>query len=211
MAENIDKRQTDTRERLFSIALDLFSKNGVDGTSIRDIAGEAGISAAAFYNHFSSKDALLQSIYAHYMAKQGEFEREGFTEVDGILAESGPSGLLESLTERFRASLANPELEKLARLILMEQYRNPVAAEIVHKDRGKLVSAMEELFPYMQAKGYLPGRDARLVGRMAAYLLLGLFGDNEYRQFIAGESVDAILADQRSTMREFLAELIGGR
>jgi AcrR family transcriptional regulator len=34
-----DKRITDTKEKLFKAALDLFSEKGFDGTSIREIVG----------------------------------------------------------------------------------------------------------------------------------------------------------------------------
>ena len=43
-------------------ALRLFSRNGYEGTSMRDIAGEVGISQGAIYKHFAGKDALLEAI-----------------------------------------------------------------------------------------------------------------------------------------------------
>jgi AcrR family transcriptional regulator len=67
-----DRRCTDTRDRLFGIALDLFAEKGFDATSIRDIVGEAGVSTAAFYNHFESKDALLEAVYRHYMETRAD-------------------------------------------------------------------------------------------------------------------------------------------
>ena len=56
-----------TKERLFEIALNLFSERGFKATSIRAITREAGLSIAAFYNHFSSKDERLKQMYAHYV------------------------------------------------------------------------------------------------------------------------------------------------
>ncbi len=211
MSGKIDKRQTDTRERLFLIALDLFSKNGVDGTSIRDIVGRAGISTAAFYNHFASKDDLLQEIYRHYMSIRTESLDDVFGDLDSTLSKAGPAGLVEALAARSRVSMEDPVLEKLSRIIVMEQYRNPAAAEIVRADKAALIALMEGLFAAIQEKGYLSGRDARLVGRMAAYLLLGIFGDNEYSRFIKGESVDLIIERQGAMIRDFIEELSGGR
>ncbi len=211
MATPGDKRFTNTRERLFEIALDLFSEKGVDGTSIRDIVGKAGISAAAFYNHYKSKDDLLQEIYGFYMARIGENEGAGTADLDAMLATAGPAGVVGWLAERFRASLEDPLLKKLAKVILMEQHRNPVAAEIARADRGKLVSSMEDLFAAMQEKGHLGGRNARLIGRMLGYLLLGFFEDNHYYRFVKDESAEAIINRQNAAMREFIDELIGGR
>lgn len=51
-----------TRESILMAALCLFSRNGYEGTSMRDIAGEVGISQGAIYKHFAGKDALLEAI-----------------------------------------------------------------------------------------------------------------------------------------------------
>ena len=51
-----------TRESILMAALRLFSRNGSEGTSMRDIAGEVGISQGAIYKHFAGKDALLEAI-----------------------------------------------------------------------------------------------------------------------------------------------------
>ncbi len=51
-----------TKERIFEIALDLFSQKGFDAVSMREIAEAVGIKKASLYSHFSSKDELLEQI-----------------------------------------------------------------------------------------------------------------------------------------------------
>ncbi|MDF9800488.1 AcrR family transcriptional regulator [Catalinimonas alkaloidigena] len=51
-----------TRDHIIATALDLFSKNGYENTSIRQIARVADISLGLMYNYFKSKDALLEVI-----------------------------------------------------------------------------------------------------------------------------------------------------
>lgn len=51
--------RSDTRARLLVAALDLFSRNGFEASTMRDLAQFAGIKAPAIYNHFKSKEALL--------------------------------------------------------------------------------------------------------------------------------------------------------
>lgn len=51
--------RSDTRARLLVAALELFSRNGFDASTMRDLAQFAGIKAPAIYNHFKSKEALL--------------------------------------------------------------------------------------------------------------------------------------------------------
>lgn len=48
------------RKRTFvQVAIRLFSENGVESTTMQQIAGEAGVSYGLFYHYFRSKDDLL--------------------------------------------------------------------------------------------------------------------------------------------------------
>jgi AcrR family transcriptional regulator len=44
------------------VALDLFSEQGFDATSMRDIAAALGLSPGAFYHHFPSKESVLLAV-----------------------------------------------------------------------------------------------------------------------------------------------------
>ena len=55
----VDARRTDTRERILTVAARLFSEKGFNATSIRDIANELGVTKAALYYHFTSKEEIL--------------------------------------------------------------------------------------------------------------------------------------------------------
>jgi AcrR family transcriptional regulator len=56
----------DTRRRAMEIALDLFSRNGYDATSMREIAEAAGVTKATLYYHFENKAAILISLLENY-------------------------------------------------------------------------------------------------------------------------------------------------
>ena len=49
----------ETRKRLLQAAAALFARNGLHATTLGEIAGAAGLTAPAIYNHFSSKDDLF--------------------------------------------------------------------------------------------------------------------------------------------------------
>ena len=63
-----------TKEKIFHVAVQLFSERGYDKVSMRDIAAAVGIKASSIYNHFCSKKELLESIYSFYTQNQ---ERAG--------------------------------------------------------------------------------------------------------------------------------------
>ncbi|MEO8556851.1 MAG: TetR/AcrR family transcriptional regulator [Actinomycetota bacterium] len=60
-----------TRERILQVALDLFGRQGYSGTSIRDIANRMGMTKAAVYYHFPSKENLLADILTPAMTRVG--------------------------------------------------------------------------------------------------------------------------------------------
>lgn len=52
----------DTRERILEVARELFTDNGYEGTSLREIADRLGFTKAALYYHFQSKEQLLLAL-----------------------------------------------------------------------------------------------------------------------------------------------------
>jgi len=52
-----------TRERILQVALELFTEQGYDKTSIRDIAEQLGVTKAALYYHFKSKADILLELH----------------------------------------------------------------------------------------------------------------------------------------------------
>ncbi|MEY9889759.1 AcrR family transcriptional regulator [Catenulispora sp. MAP12-49] len=51
-----------TRERIQQVALELFVLHGYEKTSLREIADRLGITKAALYYHYASKQELLKSV-----------------------------------------------------------------------------------------------------------------------------------------------------
>src|SRR5260221_8340011 len=59
------------RPELLAVAARLFAKGGFEATSMRDIAGEAGMLAGSMYYHFPSKNELIAAVYAAGVAEIG--------------------------------------------------------------------------------------------------------------------------------------------
>ncbi|XVV06487.1 TetR/AcrR family transcriptional regulator [Actinosynnema sp. CA-248983] len=56
------KGRSDTRERAQAVARELFLKQGLQRTSLQEIADRLGITKPALYYHFSSREELIRSI-----------------------------------------------------------------------------------------------------------------------------------------------------
>jgi len=54
-----ERKKRETRERIFNAAINLFKKNGFDGTTIDMISEEADVARGTIFLHFPSKEAIL--------------------------------------------------------------------------------------------------------------------------------------------------------
>ena len=60
-----------SREKLLSVSARLFARGGFEGTSMRDIARQAGMLAGSMYYHFPSKNDLIAPVYEAGVAEIG--------------------------------------------------------------------------------------------------------------------------------------------
>jgi len=67
-----------TRERILDIALELFTEQGYEKTSLRDIAEQLGTTKAALYYHFERKEDILLELHLRLHA----FGRELLDELE---------------------------------------------------------------------------------------------------------------------------------
>ncbi len=58
-----EARSADTRERILDAAEQLFTIHGYDGTSMRQITGDAQVNLAAVSYHFGSKETLMREVF----------------------------------------------------------------------------------------------------------------------------------------------------
>ena len=117
--------QTDvvsTRQRILNHAARLFAEKGFTETTVRELAEAVGINAASLYNHFASKNAILENILADYSKLSTDsFNRR---DVRGILqANPNTEGILTCLQLNFPQEQADYLLRTLC-VLLQEQFRN---------------------------------------------------------------------------------------
>jgi AcrR family transcriptional regulator len=112
----------DTRERILDVALELFSDQGYEKTSLRQIAERLGFSKAAIFYHFASKEDLLLALHLRLHEYGREFlasTSEGLSSLDEWAA------LLDGFIEQM--------LQQRALFFLQE--RNRAAIERLHDAR----------------------------------------------------------------------------
>jgi TetR/AcrR family transcriptional regulator len=145
-----DRRQRDkeqTIREVLTAATQLFSENGLHGTSIRDIEKASGVSKGLIMHHFETKENLyaavqdnLNQAYVTWMAAQRDASKDLLTAI-----ESGIKGSLSFLNsnEEFRrinlwsyleGQERTTDLDKRFTASLIESMRNGQEAGLVRDD-----------------------------------------------------------------------------
>lgn len=112
-----------TRERILEVALGLFSEQGYDKTSLREVAEKVGVTKAALYYHFPSKEDILTELVE---AAHGV----GHHFLAGLLPDEGPIDLDELMGKL--EEILDVVLGQRKVFIMME--RNRAALEALEHD-----------------------------------------------------------------------------
>jgi len=110
-----------TRERILDVALDLFIEKGFDKTSLREIAEQLGVTKAALYYHFASKEDILMALHL----RLHEFGLDALTQLGD--QEPTPARWADLLDQIVDQMLAH-------RKIFLLHQRNQAAFEALHRE-----------------------------------------------------------------------------
>ena len=82
-------RNIDTRERILDAAERLFMAHGYEGTSMRQITGDAAVNLAAVNYHFGSKESLMQEVFRRRLGWLNEERMRVLNEME-LAADGNP-------------------------------------------------------------------------------------------------------------------------
>ena len=128
----------DTKERILETALELFAQNGYLGTSMNDIAKQLGLTKAALYKHYTSKQEILGRIVEHM--NEMDYERAESYEMPGTEPDGFAEAYLNTPIQKIRAySMAQFDhwtkeefSANFRKMLTLEQYRDPRLAQLYH-------------------------------------------------------------------------------
>lgn len=132
----MEVKEKNTKERILEEALKLFAQSGYMGTSMNDIAVKLGVTKAALYKHYASKQQILDSIV----------ERMNQMDMERVKKYEMPEGKMEEVIEGYKNSTFDKikQFTKVQflhwtkeefpccfrKMLTLEQYRNPDMARL---------------------------------------------------------------------------------
>jgi len=167
---------SDTRQRILDAALGEFSRSGVHGATIQEIAARAGVTPMTVYNHFDDKEGLVAA----------------------LIKERGPSGLPVDRFMALESPQATIEAWVHAVLLLVTEQReliglviapDPTTRRAFRRLRATADDAGSVLEPLLRAKGLPEGVDPRFA---AASLMGMVVANGVLRPLLFGDEVDDV-------------------
>lgn len=146
---NLQIIENQTKNKILESAIDFFSKKGYTGASIRDITKEVGIKESSLYKHFKNKEEILEIIFLNFR-KDVEKILPPDEHLDTIIASMTPRAFLERGVLNFMEYINDPIMQKIWRIIYIEQYRDEMARDIYLNDiLGNTIRFLEKAFQKM--------------------------------------------------------------
>ncbi|RAP51997.1 MAG: TetR family transcriptional regulator [Methanosphaera sp. rholeuAM270] len=117
-----------TKERIFDVSLELFSKKGYDSVSLREIADEAGIKKSSIYAYYPSKEAILINILEYFtdLFKYDELlnSKDFLLTTDNNILLENPEQFYHMGSEAIKEMLSQERNLKIWKLILLQMHHN---------------------------------------------------------------------------------------
>ena len=164
-----------TKQEILNVALNLFSTQGYEATSVSQIAEAVGIRKASLYSHFASKqailDALLQTTFSEYEKHSifavGDWNNPEFTKDKENLTSDE---VAEMIIGQIRYIIHDVQISRARKMLTIEQFQNPqMAALLTKQNYTDVMKYFTGMIEFLIGLGKLKDGDKQL---MAAQLCL---------------------------------------
>lgn len=170
----LDPRVARSRAALLEAGRRLFLRQGYAGTTMEEIAAEAGLTKRTVYNNFADKEALFRHIVADTVVFADAFVAELEGMFAGVESKVKLRELLDDLALRMARAIVRPQVIELRCLLIGEAKQFPaLAAEYFERAPGRVIEVLATRFRALAKSGLLSVKDARQAAAQFSYLVIG--------------------------------------
>ncbi len=143
----------DTKERILTAALEMFSRKGYEGTNIRELAASLGLVKSGIYKHFENKEAIWNALLDRMIAYYGE--RFGSPDHLPPVPDS-PENFVSMTMRMVNLTIHDEQIVKTRKVLTLEQYRDVRARDLATKHfLTGLTEMFTRIFSGMMEKGLI--------------------------------------------------------
>jgi TetR/AcrR family transcriptional repressor of mexJK operon len=189
---------------VLTAARTLFLRRGYGGTTMEDVAAEAGLTKRTLYNNYGDKDTLFRQMVDDTVGFAESFAR-GLHDEWRSVTKADVAARLETLGVRLAQGIIRPEVVALRRMLIGASTDFPsVGREYFDRAPAQVLRALAEGFATLARRRILRARDEESAAAQFAYLVAGAHLD---RALMTGElpAPGAVEATAREGVATFLA------
>lgn len=141
----------DRKREIIDALLKLASENGLGSVSMQQIADKVGITKASLYNHFSSKEEIVDKMYG--ILRENSKRSLGIESMNFDMMNGVPlNEILYGMVSSYKKMCLEPEMFMFYKIIMSERTINKAAAEIMVSETNTMINATKILFYALHAK-----------------------------------------------------------
>lgn len=160
------------RRVILDAATGLFLERGYAGTSMDEVAAAASASKQTLYKHFHDKERLFEAVVLRTAERSDRFVA---TVVPALQDADDAAAALEALARTYVATVMDPRVVQLRRLLIAEAARFPDLARTYYEQvPRRVLQALADGLEGLNDRGALRLAHAPTAATHLAFLIVGL-------------------------------------
>lgn len=166
---------SDTRKKQIIMAtLELAANKGLGNVSMTMIADKVGIKKPSLYNHFASKEELVEAMYQFLREEAKKNANVGAMDYTVIFAGKSALEILRMMVGGYFRMNQQEHMLNFYKVIYSERSIQPMAAKILAEETEKMIIATKQLFYAMEVHKLLHFQNADMSAVSFAMTVHGL-------------------------------------
>lgn len=166
---------SDTRKKEIIMAtLELAANKGFGNVSMNMIADKVGIKKPSLYNHFASKEELVEAMYQFLREEAKKNANVGAIDYTVIFAGKSALEILRMMVGGYFHMNQQEHMLNFYKVIYSERSIQPMAAKILAEETEKMIIATKQLFYAMEVHKLLHFQNADMSAVSFAMTVHGL-------------------------------------
>ncbi|WP_455542783.1 TetR/AcrR family transcriptional regulator [Intestinibacter sp.] len=145
----------DRKEEIIIVTLELAAIHGLGNVSMNMIAEKIGIKKPSLYNHFASKEDIVEAMYVYLRDKTKERTIPNVMDYNELFSGKSALEILQLVVDNYIKLNEDVDMVTFYKVIYSERCISNIAAQIMADETKKMILATKQLFYAMQVNKLL--------------------------------------------------------
>lgn len=150
----------DRKEEIIMATLELASEIGLGSVSMSMIADKVGIRKPSLYNHYGSREEIVEAMYKYLRDKARKSMGSTMVDYGELLKGKTALEVLQFVVGNYQKMNEDKYMQMFYKVIYSERSIDEMAAKIMVEETEKMILATKQLFYAFQVHGLLTFQNA---------------------------------------------------